>query len=139
MSEPSVTGQMLATYPADLGGVDRERLRACIERCFECAQACTACADACLAEDGVMALTRCIRTNLDCADICETTGRMLSRHTGDDPDLTWATLDACAAACAICADECERHADRHEYCRVCEQVCRQCAEVCRGLIGSVGH
>ncbi len=70
----SVAGQMLETYPQSLGGVDQEKLRACIEACFECAQACTACADACLSEDRVAELTKCIRTDLDCADICETTG-----------------------------------------------------------------
>lgn len=44
---------MLATYPKDLGGVDRQKLAACIAACFECAQTCTACADACLSEDMV--------------------------------------------------------------------------------------
>jgi hypothetical protein len=44
----TVAEQMLDTYPKDLGGVDREKMRACIEACVECAQACTACADACL-------------------------------------------------------------------------------------------
>ena len=68
---------MLATYPKDLGGVDEQKLAACIAACFECAQTCTACADACLSEDMVAELTKCIRTNLDCADICESTGRAL--------------------------------------------------------------
>ena len=45
----STTQQMLDAYPADLGGVDRARLAACIEACVDCAQACTACADACRA------------------------------------------------------------------------------------------
>ena len=74
----TATGQMLDAYPKDLGQVDRTRLEACIAACFECAQVCTACADACLAEDVVADLTKCIRTNLDCADVCETTGRVVS-------------------------------------------------------------
>ena len=69
---------MLETYPKDLGGIDTQKLAECIEACFECAQTCTACADACLAEDMVAELTQCIRLNLDCADLCETTGRVLS-------------------------------------------------------------
>ncbi|SHH65222.1 hypothetical protein SAMN05444521_1281 [Streptomyces sp. 3214.6] len=36
---------MLATYPTDLGQVDRDKLTRCIEECIACAQACTACAD----------------------------------------------------------------------------------------------
>lgn len=40
--------EMLATCPADLGEVDREKLTRCIEERIACAEACTACADACL-------------------------------------------------------------------------------------------
>jgi hypothetical protein len=134
----TVASQMLEAYPADLGGVDKDRLSACIEACVECAQACTACADACLSEDMVAELTRCIRTDLDCADVCEATGRVLSRHTGYDANLTRAVLEACAAACAACGDECESHAGMHEHCRVCAQACRRCEQACRELITSLG-
>jgi hypothetical protein len=108
---------MLDTYPKDLGGVDRDKLRTCIK----CAQACTACADACLSEDSVAELTKCIRTCADCADVCDTSGRVLSRHTGYDANLTRAVLEACSTACQVCADECERHAQLHEHCRVCDR------------------
>jgi hypothetical protein len=53
----TAVAEMLRTYPKDLGGVDRERLRDCIEACLDCAQTCTACADACLSEDMVAELT----------------------------------------------------------------------------------
>jgi len=53
----------------DLGRVDKQVLANCIEACFDCAQTCTACADACLSEQLVAELTRCIRVNLDCADV----------------------------------------------------------------------
>src|SRR5258705_10491286 len=86
---------MLETYPADLGRVDRQALAACIEACMECAQACTACADACLGEDPAANLGRCIRTNLDCADVAETTGRGLARHTGYDANGTRTVARPC--------------------------------------------
>ncbi len=111
---------------------------ACIEACVECAQACTACADACLSEDNVAELSKCIRTNLDCADICETTGRVLSRHTGYDANITRALLQACMTVCRSCADECGRHADAHEHCRICAEACRRCAEACDALMGGLG-
>lgn len=133
----SVASQMLETYPKDLGGVDREKLLACIEACFECAQACTACADACLSEDRVAELVKCVRTNLDCADQCETTGRVLSRHTGYDANLTRAILEACEQACKTCADECGQHASMHDHCRVCAEACRRCEQACRELIDSL--
>src|SRR5690625_4143080 len=79
---------MLQTYPKDLGAIDQQKLAECIEACFECAQTCTACADACLAEDMVAELTQCIRLNQDCADVCEATGRVLSRQTGKNVALT---------------------------------------------------
>jgi len=134
----TVARQMLETYPKDLGDVDRAKLVACIEACMECAQSCTACADACLSEDMVDELRKCIRTNLDCADICASTGRVLSRHTGYDANLTRSVLEACAAACKACGDECGQHAEMHEHCRVCAESCRRCEQACRDLISSLG-
>ncbi len=129
--------EMLRTYPADLGRVDRQALARCIEECFSCAQACPACADACLSEQTVTELVKCIRTNLDCADICDTTGRVLSRHTGYDANLTRTTLEACAQACKTCGDECQRHTGM-EHCRVCAEECRRCEQACRDLLASLG-
>ena len=129
---------MLETYPADLGDVDRHALARAIEECFSCSQACTACADACLSESDVAMLAKCIRENLDCADICDTTGRVLSRHTGYDANVTRAMLEACVAACKSCGDECQRHAAQHEHCRVCAEACRRCEEACRELLVSLG-
>jgi len=131
-------GPMLDSYPKDLGGIDTTMLIACIEACFECAQVCTACADACLSEDMVAELTTCIRTDLDCADICDSTGRVLSRHTGYDANLTRAMLQACAAACKSCGDECEQDVEMHDHCRICAQTCRCCEQACNDLLTSLG-
>ncbi|GAA2393845.1 four-helix bundle copper-binding protein [Nonomuraea africana] len=129
--------EMLSAYPKDLGNVDRQKLTACIEQCLRCGQACTACADACLSEDNVADMATCVRTDLDCADICETTARVLSRHTGYDANLTRAVLEACAQACKACGDECERHS-KHEHCAVCARACRDCERACRELIAALG-
>ncbi|WP_333893285.1 four-helix bundle copper-binding protein [Mycolicibacterium gadium] len=134
----STAAEMLETYPQDLGGIDPAVLTACIDACFECAQACTACADACLSEQSVQELTTCIRTNLDCADLCETTGRVLSRHTGYDANLTRSVLQACATACQSCGDGCARHAEHHDHCRICAEVCRRCGQACEQLLASLG-
>jgi hypothetical protein len=132
------TAQMLDSYPADLGGVDRDALVACVDACTACAQACTACADACLSEDMVDQLRKCIRTDLDCADICAATGTVLSRHTGYDANLTRAVLQACAAACKVCGDECASHADMHDHCRICADACRACEDACNQLLNTLG-
>jgi hypothetical protein len=129
---------MLDAYPKDLGNIDRQKLADCIHACFACGETCTACADACLSEDMVAELTKCIRTNLDCADICTTTGAVLSRHTGYDANITSAILEACRLACASCATECDAHADMHEHCRICAEACRRCEQACADLLGSLG-
>ncbi|WP_203186072.1 four-helix bundle copper-binding protein [Streptomyces pratensis] len=129
---------MLATYPADLGDVDRKKLTRCIEECIACAQACTACADACLSEGMVGDLTKCIRTDMDCADICNATASVLSRHTGYDANVTRAMLTACATAYKACADECSSHASMHEHCRLCAETCRSCEQACNELLQTLG-
>ncbi|MET9438927.1 four-helix bundle copper-binding protein [Streptomyces sp. NPDC006551] len=134
----STVRDMIATYPADLGGIDQGKLTRCIEECIACAQACTACADACLSEGMVGDLTKCIRTDMDCADICNATASVLSRHTGYDAHITAAILQACAVACKSCGDECAAHADTHEHCRVCAEACRSCEQACLELLAALG-
>jgi hypothetical protein len=132
-----VIERMLNTTAASVD-IDPELLRECMAACVECAQACTACADACLSEEMVADLRKCLRTNLDCADVCETTGRVLSRRTGYDADLTRAVVEACARACALCGAECSQHAEMHEHCRVCAEACRRCGEACQRVLSAIG-
>ena len=103
-----------------------------------CAETCTLCADACLAETHhVESLRHCITANLDCADVCTATSRLLLRRTESPNDLVHAQLHACVVACQLCADECAEHADMHEHCRICADMCRQCQERCNFLLGEI--
>lgn len=129
----TTTMPMLDTYPQSIN-LDRRRLATVIDALIACSQACTACADACLSEGMVAELTKCIRTNLDCADICATTARVLSRHTGYDANISRSLLQACATACKACGDECAGHAGMHEHCRICADACRACEQACRDLL-----
>jgi hypothetical protein len=128
--------EMLKTYPGEMN-LDKELLARVIDSLAACSQACTACADACLSEEMVADLRKCIRTDLDCADICATTARVLSRHTGYDATITRAQLQACIAACRACGDECAGHAEMHEHCKVCAEACRACEEACRDLLVTI--
>ena len=136
----TAAAEMIRSYPADLGGVDREALVRCIEECVSCAQACTACADACLSEseDQLPMLRKCIRSNEDCADICNTAARILSRHTGYDANVTRTVLQACVTVCRSCGDECQSHASQHEHCRICAEACHHCEQACQELIEALG-
>ena len=128
---------MLETHPQ---ATKNEALARCIQECVVCALTCTSCADACLAEEAVTELVRCIRLDLDCADVCEATGRMLTRQTSFEPELARPLLVACAQACRVCAEECERHAEEMnmEHCRLCAEACRRCEQACEDLRRSIG-
>jgi hypothetical protein len=132
----SYAKQMLDTYPRDFN-LDAGVLAATIDALSDCAQACTACADDCLSEEMVAELTKCIRTCLDCDDVCTATLRVVSRQTEYDANVTRAVLQACVAVCKSCGDECERHAEMHEHCRVCAEACRRCEQACNDLLAAM--
>ena len=132
----SYARQLLDTYPRTFN-VDADVLAATIVAANDCAQACTGCADDDLSEPDVAELVKCVRLNLDCADVCDATVRVISRQTEYDANLTRSLLEACATACRSCGDECERHAEMHEHCRVCAEVCRRCEQACRELLAAM--
>ncbi|WP_159942366.1 MULTISPECIES: four-helix bundle copper-binding protein [unclassified Nocardiopsis] len=133
----SVVEQMLTTHPDRRDAGVEEKLRACIEACGACAQACALCADACMSERDAADLLRCVRADLDCADLCETTQRVLCRRTEGEDALVRALVKACAEACRMCGEECERHAPTHEHCWVCAEACRRCESACRELLAAL--
>jgi hypothetical protein len=137
MAVGTIAERMLESYPRDFN-VDRDALVRCIEACAECAQACTQCSDDCLSEQNVQDLVKCVRLDLDCADLCAATGRILSRQTEYDANVARAALEACAAVCKACGDECESHG-RHgmKHCAVCAEACRRCEDACRRLLDAI--
>ena len=128
--------QMLEAYPREVD-LDAGLLARTIEALEDCGTTCTQCADSCLSEDDIARLAKCIRLNLDCADVCVATGRVISRQTERDANVTRLLLEACIAACRSCGEECERHAQHMAHCRVCAESCRQCEEACRELLAAM--
>jgi hypothetical protein len=125
----------LRTHPRRSGDLDV--LAACVKACFGCDESCTLCADACLGEEKIDTLRRCIRLDLDCAEICAATGAVVARLTEPDAQVVRAQLQACIAACRACGAECARHARHHEHCRLCAESCRLCAEACEALARTI--
>jgi hypothetical protein len=120
---------MIKTHPRLRGRPDGALIR-CIEACEDCAVTCALCAEACLGEEMVAELGRCIRLDLDCAEICRAASAIAARRAAaKEPDID-AILRVCAETCRRCAEECDRHAERHAHCRICAEVCRTCAEAC---------
>jgi hypothetical protein len=127
--------ELLTTHPQ---ATPSDALVRCIEECVACVVDCTSCADADLATDNVADLRHCMRVCLDCADVCEATGKVLTRQTSPEPRLTRSLLEACLQACRLCAEECERHEAHHEHCRICAETCRRCEQACANLLASFG-
>lgn len=121
--------EMFRTHPAPASDAGEEAF-ALAKAAAECTLTCTTCADACLEQPEPGSLSLCVRSNLDCADICQVTVRLISRPGKQNPEMLRAQLAACATACRACASECEEHADMHEHCRICAESCRACADAC---------
>jgi Domain of Unknown Function (DUF326) len=137
MATATLSKEMLEAHPWP-AQIDREVLAHCIDECLACAFSCTACADADLAEDDVAEMRRCIRICLDCADVCDATGRVLARQTEYVAATAIAQVTSCRELCGLCAEECERHADHHEHCRICGEECRRCETACSAVLDAIG-
>jgi uncharacterized protein DUF326 len=122
--------KIIAAHPD--AGTPNEPLALAVRHAMFCAAICASCADADSAE--AMDMRQCIRTCLDCADICAATARVAIRQTGSNPAVTRAMLETCATACDACAEECARH--DHDHCRLCAEMCRECARDCRAALES---
>lgn len=128
---------MIDSFPTP-SPVDSGLLGECIDAAAACVEVCGLCAAACLSEDAVADLAACVRTDLDCADVCYATGRVLSRLAAGPTDAVRPVIEACLAACRVCAADCESHADHHEHCRLCAQACRRCEQACSDLLLALG-
>lgn len=96
-----------------------------IEKIDICVAACNFCASSCLKEEDVKMMAKCISTDMDCAEICRTTGILLARNSEHGKHL----LKECAEVCEACAAECGKH--EHDHCKACAKACTECAEACR--------
>ncbi|MEW5888655.1 MAG: four-helix bundle copper-binding protein [Pseudomonadota bacterium] len=104
-----------------------EQFQSCIDACYACADACDHCAASCLQEQDVKALARCIRLDMDCAQIC----RLAAAYMARGSELAGAICELCARVCETCGEECARHPMSH--CQTCAQACRRCADECRRM------
>lgn len=93
----------------------------------DCTTLCDLCAAACLKEQEVHALVDCIRSDLDCAEMCRITAAMLARSS----DSIGPVCRACAEICANCAKHCEMH--DYDHCRACAKACRRAQEECEAI------
>ncbi|MEP9325021.1 four-helix bundle copper-binding protein [Paraburkholderia phymatum] len=104
-----------------------QKHQACVEACDACASACDHCAAACLSEQNVSEMAGCIKTDMDCADICRLASAVMARDSSRAKEV----CSLCASICDACASECDNH--QHEHCKQCAEACRRCAAQCRAM------
>ena len=85
----------------------------------------------------LMDMSQCVRTCIDCADVCTATSRLAVRRTGQNVEVLRAMLETCIRTCELCAEECERHAAEHGHCELSARMCRECADDCRKALPTV--
>lgn len=100
----------------------------------ECASACHHCSTECLNERDVTLVAGCIKSDLDCAAICEVTAAFISRNSLHSKHL----LHECVEICLECAEQCAKH-EHMEHCRKCAEVCKKCADACKKASSTLFH
>jgi hypothetical protein len=114
MATPTLSKEMLEAHPWP-AQIDRDVLARCID----------------------VDLRKSVRLCLDCADVCDATGRLLTRQTEYAAATARAQVSSYRELCAACAEERERHAQHHEHCRICAEECRRCEEACSAVVDAI--
>ena len=105
--------------------MSHEQNQGLMDALAKCAAACGHCFTACLQEQDVNMMERCIKLDLDCAEICALATGFVARGSEHAMHI----LRECAEICHACAEECEKHSHM-EHCKKCAEACRACAEAC---------
>src|SRR5690606_2461065 len=122
----------LAVYRHEFSSIlemsmSHEKFQSCIDACYACATECDHCAIACLGEKDVKNMARCIRLDLDCAQIC----RLAAAYMARGSEFAQAVCRVCAEICEGGGTECAKHQMCH--CQRCADAFRKCAEECRRM------
>ena len=107
----------------------RNQHQTCIDECNRCAQACYECFEACINEPDLTARRNCVKTLIECAQMCQMSAGLMSMNGQFSKDH----CNICAISCEKCAQECSMFKDDH--CQRCAQECRKCADECRKMSG----
>ncbi len=121
---------------ADEGHKDHEQFDKCAKACADCQLHCDSCFHHCVGlvakgdKDHVKTMHNCV----DCAEVCSTAARLVSRHSA----LSSPACEACAKCCDLCAEGCEKFRD-DKHMAACAKSCRDCAKACREMIKHLAH
>jgi hypothetical protein len=114
-------------------GMDMMSMQRLIDAASACEQACTMCSGS---MSGMADMDRCGAMCATCAEMCNTTMRMMLRPNGRHLESMMAMLQACMTMCMACADECVQHTDM-QVCQMCASACREMASACEAMMASM--
>lgn len=98
----------------------------CIQNCLDCFRTCLETVSHCLNLGGIHASQEHITILLECAEVCQTSARLMLLKSAIHNDQ----CGVCAKACERCAEDCQSMADGDEQMVKCAETCRRCAESC---------
>ena len=101
----------------------------CIQACLNCSDICLRTSRHCLGMGGEHASPEHQTLLQDCADICATAARFMSRTSNRHNQI----CRECSEICQACADDCARLSGGDETMDECAQVCRTCAQSCEHM------
>ncbi|MEU6666828.1 ferredoxin [Streptomyces sp. NPDC046727] len=118
----------------------QQQLYRFLEDRFTCAQACTECARACAVRaslvdpGGTEGQEHMRRLGIMCAEVCDTTCRVLSEENRQDEEGMRVRVDGCRSVCL----ECARAFDGHPGSEAAADACRACADACAAFLEMLG-
>jgi hypothetical protein len=112
------------------GGTSSDELIAAIDALGACEKVSNMCAMA-MVQGGGMAAE--VHQALDCADVCESTQRVLSRGAAPVAQVTAAVVAAAIVVCEASAVACGAHCGHHVHCQLHSASARACVDALRSL------
>jgi hypothetical protein len=108
----------------------------CAKVCNDCQRQCDSCARHCalLVAEGKKDHLETLGTCTDCADICATAARIVSRQGPFSAGI----CEGCARACDACGAACDKFKD-DAHMKACADSCRKCAQACRDMVKHTGQ
>lgn len=107
----------------------KQQMDECIQNCLDCFRTCLATVPHCLNLGGVHAGQDHITMLMECAEVCQTSARLMLIESALHTDQ----CGVCAKACQRCADDCQSMAEGDEQMTACAEVCRRCAKTCSDM------
>lgn len=107
----------------------------CADACFDCEKECSEAFHYCCKQlsSGKATHAKAMHLCVDCADICSTAGKLVSRKS----PLMVFTCQACAECCDACVAECDKlsDADLKECCDALRKCSTACKEMVKAMAG----